>query len=255
MKNKFSLILVVLLLLALLPGCGTLIPHQVEFFQKKVKPLPTATAQDKEVQRQAAASAAESAQATLDAALSYHAPAAVAAPAADTVVLTRAVSTSLGPPLQPWQGEVDALAAKLNGSVARLNKRLDDYKAVAQSEAGKKIEGTGLIRIPYFVWLGIVGAGVMVLFVLGSLAWGALKVYGMTNPVVGLGTNTLSMGASTVAKAFSQVVAGGEAFKTAIEAKFGAGSDTAKQVLDLFASEHQKAQDSDVQGAVKTLTA
>jgi hypothetical protein len=254
MKRNFAY-LISLALLVIGTGCTSLVPKNVEFFQKKVQPVPVATSSDREIQRQAAALAAKRAQDTLDAALLERVTNSVIEPAKDTVILTESVTESLGPPLHPQMGDASVVAARLDAAVAGLNKKLEAYRAEVQSLQGKKIEDTGLVKVSYFTYLLCWGAGALVVLLLGSVAWGALKIYGIANPVVGLGTNAVSLGAATVSKALSQVIAGGEEFKTAVEAKFGTGSEVAKQVLDLFTVAHQKNQDSDVQVAVKTLTA
>jgi hypothetical protein len=57
----------------------------------------------------------------------------------------------------------------------------------------------------------------------------------------------------TLNKGLSQVLRGGEEFKSAVSEKFG-NSDVAEQVLELFRQKQSQAQDEDVQVAIKHLT-
>lgn len=247
MKKLFCL-----LLLVSLTGCS-LVPKRVELFQDKVQKVPEYRSSERETQRQTAALAAKRADETLVAAVANDSPVAVVAPAADAAVLTKSVSTSLGPPSSPWTGEALALATKLDHSVAALNKRLDEFKEDNNDNAGKKIEGTGLFQVPYFVWLGGAAVICFVGFLLLSVLWGAVKVFALTNPPVALGLNAARLATSTVSKGLSQLIQGGENFKEAVTSKFGS-SEVAEQVLELFRHEHEKAQDVDVRTAVEHLT-
>src|ERR1035438_1925375 len=192
--------------LVFMTGCGTLIPKTVELFQKKVQAVPTLTASDKETQKEAASLASKRANDTMVAAISNEAPAAVITPAADTVSLTKSVSESLGPPLSPWtafDGPATELSAKLDHSVAKLDKKLAVYSADTQPLVGKKIEGTGFFQIPYFVWLLMVGAGILILFVVGKALWTAVQAGSFASPAISLGSNVISMGAKDLSAAFS----------------------------------------------------
>jgi hypothetical protein len=115
---------------------------------------------------------------------------------------------------------------------------------------GKKIEGTGLIRIPYFLWVGLI---LLFLFLL----WTALRIVGAIYPVVGLGVSGLSaagrVGSATVKRALEQVVKGGEAFKEAVDR--ADLDDKAKTVvLDLLRRHQMVSQDTDIQELVRKMT-
>ena len=145
MKRLFALLA---LSSVLFTGCSSLIPKQVEFFQDKVERFPVAKSSEKEIQRQAAQKAAEQARETLKAALIDGSTVAVVKPADETVKLTDSVSRSLGPPVSPSKLPADELSQKLDHAVAKLNQRLDDFKADNDKNAGKKIEDTGLFKVP-----------------------------------------------------------------------------------------------------------
>jgi hypothetical protein len=236
-----------LLAIAALTGCGTLIPKQVEFFQKKVQAFPEKTEKQKETERQAADLAADRAYATVLAAALEHSSPAVTEPAQDTKVLTEAVSQSLGPPISKYEGPVTNLAAKVESNQAKYNEKVTDFARQDNKLEGKKVEGTGLIRIPYFVYIGGIA---LVIFI----AWSVLKLYGSINPAVGVGVNSVGRIASSVlARSYQEIVAGGEAFKDYVE-KSELSKEVQTKVLDLFSRAHKENQSPDTQTTVQTLT-
>jgi len=233
--------------LVMLAGCGTLIPKKVEFFQKKVKAVPEKTASDLEAERQAAYAASLSARITVDAALKNNDPASVVLPAKNTEALTEAVSTSLGPPQSIPTGAVTNLANRVIENKAELNRKIARYSDRVEPLVGKKIEGTGLVRIPYFVYIGILVA-------IGFIVWTGLKIYGAANPVVGLGTNVVGrVSSSVLSGAVSELSKGGELFKEKVQNSELTAELKAK-VLDLFTHAHVQAQDKSTQDIVKALT-
>lgn len=237
---------IVILLASFVSGCGVLLPKKVEFFQDKVERVPELKSSERETQRQAAALAARRAEDTLIAAVSNDLPD-VIIPAKDTALLTEAVSLSLGPPSKPWNDESPKLALKLERSVAALNERLDTFKRENNENAGKKIEGTGVFKIGYFtMWACILGG----LF----LIWTALKLYGMVNPVVGLGTNVVGRVSSSVLRTgLTQISKAGEEFKAYLDESDL--DDKAKEtVKKLFRQAHMESQDEKVQEVIKSLT-
>lgn len=231
-------------------SCSTFIPKKVELFQDKVKAVPEATTFEKETQKQAASLAAKRADDTFRAAILEKAPESVLEPASDTMALTRSVSTSLGPPVDKWDGAATNLADKLDTAVAKLNRRLDSFANKQEENVGKKIEGSGLFQVPYFLWLG----GFAVLFFFGFVAIKiALAFASAANPGVAVGTRVLSGGAALAAKGFGQLIHAGEGFKDEIENYVG--ELTPEKVKEIFRKHHQQSQDRDVQAAVRELTA
>jgi len=233
--------------LVILTGCGTLIPSKVEFFQKKVKPVPEKTAHDLETERQAAYAASLSARLTVDAALKNNDPDTVILPAKNTEALASAVSTSLGPPQSLPSGPVTNLANRVIENRAELNRKIARYADKVEPLVGKKIEGTGLIRVPYFVYIGGI---VLVLF----LVWTGLKIYGAVNPVVGLGTNVVGrVGSSVLSGAVAELSKGGELFKDKV-VHSELTAEVKARVLELFSHAHASAQDQSTKDIVKALT-
>lgn len=257
--KKFAPLLLALTLC--LTGClSTLVPKQVELGQKKVQAFPEPKQKEEEVQKQAANLAAVRAQDTLVAAVSNNAPAAVVEPAHDTAILTRAVSTVIGPPAEPYVGPVSNLVAKTDATVAKQNVRVENFAKRNDSLEGKKIEDTGVVKVPYVMWLGGAIGGLLLLYVIFRAAMVALKAYGMTNPAVGAGVgiagavghSALSFAGTLLHRGFEQVVAGGESFKEKVTKEFEPA--LAQKVLTMFQNEQVKAQDNDVKNTVANLT-
>lgn len=245
MTNLYALFVAVALVFT--SGCSVLLPKKVEFFQDKVATFPEAKLSEKETQRQAAAMAAVKAEQVLLAAVSNHVPESVVSPAKDVAVLTEAVALSVGPPAKPWGGTATNLAAKLDSSVASLNRRVDSFKADNNSNAGKKIEGTGVFQVGYFSMLAVLLGGL-------ALLWVGLKLYGLVNPVVGLGTNVVGRVASTALnKAVAEVTEGGEWFKEYL-AESDLDDQIKSKVKELFSRAHVEAQSRDTQALVERLT-
>lgn len=233
----------------LLSGC--LMPKQVEFGQDRVKPFPVAKAAETEVQRQTAQRAARKADETFRAALETQASLVVVKPAAETAVLTEAVTTSLGPPLSPAPDTTTSvqLAQKLDTAVAKLETRIDGFKTGNNENVGKAVEGTGVFQIGYLTQFLVIGA---LLF----LAWIAVKVVGLFNPAVAVGSRVLSGGiggvSKLVGKGFSEVIEAGEEFKEQVEKKFEDPA-TKKKILELFHAAQVGKQSRDVQDVIRNL--
>jgi hypothetical protein len=224
-----------LALLLAVAGCGTLLPKRVEFFQKKVKPLPEATPRQVERLKQAAYAAEKSATATVEAATRESCSTNVLGPARSTERLTSAVSLSLGPPKSPARGDGTALADQVVKDVAELNSNVAAYREKLDPLVGKKIEGTGWFQIGYVTYIGVI-IGIL------ALIWVALKIYGTINPVVGLGTQVFGRVSSSIAaQGFSELVKGGQEFKKYL-AESGLDAAVQAKVLDLFTRAHKETQ-------------
>lgn len=246
MKHIKSVLLAATLCLSL-TGCG-LIPKRVEFFQDKVKAVPQITEAEKEHQKQAAQYVADQIEVAKTVAVANGAAPEVIGPVDNANNVAHSLSTSLGPPLNPWPDTSTNLVNALNHDGAKYQQSLDKYAKDVQKDVGHKIEGTGLFSFSYFTYVGII-------LLLGAIAWFAIKVWGMVNPAVGLGANTVgSVASSVVSKAFSEVVAGGEAFKTYL-ANSNLSSDVKDYVSSLFVQAHTSNQSQDVQKLITTLTA
>lgn len=230
-----------------LVGCS-LIPKKVEFFQDKVHKFPQPTAKQEEFQRQAAALAKQRAAQVVDEALKENASPYVLAPARDTEKLTDAVSTSLGPPINA-STDVASVANGLNHAVAKHNNSVEAFAEKNDKDAGKKIEGTGLLQIPYFVYLG----GIIALVFIGRLILkDILAVAAAANPGAAVAVGGLNIAGSVASKALKQIVMGGKDFLTWVENEVKDPALKA-QITGAFIANHQTAQDEDVQTLVKVL--
>lgn len=245
-----------LLMLVVLTGCGSLIPKTVEFGQDKVAKLPVQKAAEVEVQRQVAQLAAVRSEETLHAALAEQSSPAVVRPAKEASVLTDSVSRSLGPPLTPADREKSAEthAQRLDKTVAKLAERIEDFRDDNDRNAGHKIEDTGFLKVPYFVWLGGAIVFFLILFVIGSVLWAAVKAYGIANPAVGLGVRAVQTGGKLAAKAVGQLIDGGERFKNKLSKEIPELTDELRAKVEAaFLDAHKQASDEDVRMVVKSL--
>ncbi len=244
--KKLKIALSVLLATSLLSGCA-LIPKRVEFGQKKVQAVPDWSYEDKEHLRQAAQLEVTELKQAQYAAGIAKADASTIALIATASDISDAIADEVGPPKARWLKEPSVLIDELNHDHAVLNVKLAKYAATVQPEVGKKIEGTGWFSVSYFTYVG----GVLMLI---ALAWGALKVYGTMNPAVGLGVNMVGKVASKVlSNGFSELVAGGEAFKQYVEAS-PLTADVKAYVKSLFVQAHTSNQSIDTQDIVDQLT-
>lgn len=238
--------IITIALASLLTGCS-LIPKSVEFGQKKVKSFPSHPVAQLESERQAVALAAVRAREAEKIAEADDSLAAV--PAGDAAELSEAVGRSLGPPANAWSGDVTALSAKLDGLTAKYNKLLDKFADRNDEFAGKKIEGTGFLQIPYFVYIGVI-------FVVGWIIWMLLKTFanvaGAANPGVAVGLKVAQVGGRALSRGFSQLIKGGQSFKEKIATEV---TDPAlrDKILETFRVSHQTHQDNDVQSLIQKL--
>ena len=228
-------------------GCG-LIPKKVELFQDKVHAVPVPTQKQKELQREAAQKANEKAAETLHAALAENASPDVLVPAGDAEKLTAVVSESLGAPAKRTdEVATDQLIEDLHAQLAKLGRKMDKFTEDNNENAGKKIEGTGAIQVPYFLYAG---GFVLLVFVGWHLAKLALTAASLANPGAAVGVGAMSVAGNVAAKAFTQVVAGGKNFLKWAESGIE-NPELRQQVIDAFTAAHKEKQDQDVQTLVK----
>lgn len=252
MKNKLLLLASAALLTITLAGCGSLLPKKVEFGQRKVQAVPELPDKAVDHQRQAAEYVAAKTEETKDAALATDADKSVLVPAVQAATVASVLSESLGPPLLAFKPRVETnsapeLATILRTDQAKLNKAVAKYSNTVEKDVGKKIEGTGWLQVGYFSYL--IGIGVLVL-----LAYGAVKIYGMINPGVGLGVNAVTgVAGAAIHKGFSELVAGGEAFVQYVK-NSPLTADTKAYVQSLFVQAHTSNQSPDTQKIVNQLT-
>ena len=237
--------------LVLSGGCS-LIPKNVEFFQKKVRAVPELPAKAHETQRQAAQYIVEKTEEAHTAAAQEDASPAVTLPLRDAHDVAEGLSVSLGPPANPWKQEAEVLAWKLRNQKADYERELEKYRARVEPLEGKKIEGTGKINLGYFTYVGLL-IGLALFVVL------AVKVVGMIYPPVGAGLTGLKfagrIGTKVLSRGFGEVIEAGESFKNKLKARAESTPNiTVEEVLELFRQEHRGAQSRDVQDLIQTLT-
>jgi hypothetical protein len=231
-----------ILSLTLLCGCG-LIPKKVEFFQDKVKKFPEESAKLVELQKEAASVAKVETRETVKAALLENASTNLVQHAEAAAILTDAVSTSLGPPAKKPSDDV---AAELLRAVAKLDNKIEAFKQENNENAGKKIEGTGLIQVPYFIYLAGFVLLVVVIWHLGKLALTAAAV---ANPGAAVGLGALNVAGNVAGKGFVQLIKGGKNFLKWVDEQVPDEALKAK-LVEAFTASHKQAQDGEVRAIV-----
>jgi hypothetical protein len=239
---------ITLFLVIFLSGCG-IIPKSVEFGQKKVREFPSHTGAQREAEKQAVALAADKARQAEK--LAQIEGSSAEEPAAEAAELSEAVGRSLGPPLNPWVKEPEALKTRLDTLTAKYDRLLDRFADRNDEMAGKKVEGTGFFQVPYFLWLGIVIVG---LFSLWIILKTVANVAATANPGVAVGLNVAKAGGRVISKGFSQLLSGGEKFKEWVKSEVKDNPELQEKILNQFRTSHEKAQDKDIQALVKKLT-
>lgn len=236
------------LMLLIQTGCGIL-PKPVEIGQKKVKNVPEKSQKAVELEKQAADLTARKTEEARDVILRENVTNALPS-ITDARDAAYGLRYSLGAPAKPWDSSGSEIALRLGYLENKLDKALAEHRKEIAPTVGKKIEGTGWIQIPYFLWLALIAGALLFL-------WFALKVASVFYPPVGLGAAGLSMagraGAWTVKKGFEQVVSGAEGFKQAIE-RSGFDQQVKEQVLDMLRRHQMVSQDSDVQELIRRMT-
>ena len=231
-----------------LSGCS-LIPKRVEFFQDKVHRFPTPSEKQTELQREAAQKANDKAAQTLHEALKENLGPALLVPALETEKLTAVVAESVGAPAKsPEKIETDALIADLRAQLAKLDKKVDAFAKGNDENAGKKIEGTGLVQVPYFAWTG----GILVFLLVG---WYVLRTVAgaasLANPGVAVGVGALNVAGSVVSKGFQQLVKGGQEFKDWVTKNVDPAAQ--QKIIEAFTLLHKSAQDDSTKALVDHL--
>lgn len=228
-------------------GCS-IIPKDVEYFQRKVKPVPTYNTKDEETTRQAAKLAAIKADETSRAALKTNASEQVTLPAREAKDLTQAVSERLGKPVEPWAGDVDALIRRMDAQEARLDKKLAEYKASIAPDVGKKIEGTGFFQMGYFTNIAFMAGGVFILWIL-------IKAVAFFSPPVAVGLKATAATAHFMGRAVGELIDGGQAFKDALKRRFSDDPAKRDELLELFNAHQERRQSADVQELIRQMKA
>ena len=230
--------------MAVLPACS-LIPKDVEYFQKEIEPVPSFGAKENESLKQAADLAKRKAAAAEIAAIRTGADVSVQLPARDAAVLTDAVSDRIGEPLRPASDDAtNKLIALLDSQEARHAAEIEKYRIEIAELVGKKIEGSGAIQVGYFTNLLLVGVILFIGYIL-------IKALAMANPVANVLVGGVEASAHLAGKAASEVISAGEAFKTRLAAKL---PEHAEAVKELFRETHERYQSADTQQLVSQAT-
>ena len=231
-----------------LSGCS-LIPKRVEFFQDKVHRFPTPSEKQVELQREAAQKANDKAAQTLHEALKENLGPSLLVPALETEKLTAVVAESVGAPAKsPEKIETDALIADLRAQLAKLDSKVDAFAKANDQNTGKKIEGTGLVQVPYFAWTGVILVFLLVgWYVLRTVAGAAA----LANPGAAVGVGALNVAGSVVSKGFQQLVKGGQEFKDWVTKNVEPAAQ--QKIIEAFNMLHKTAQDDSTKALVDHL--
>lgn len=233
--------------LLLSPGCG-LLPKRVEYFQRKVEAVPEKTERASETERQAAAFIATTAREVELLAVREQTSTNMQEAAGEVVTVAQALSTSLGPPAEPWDHPATPLALKLAHAGNKLDRAVEDYRQDVAPDVGKKIEGTGVIQLGYFTNLLFIGGGLLALWVVGKIV---LSIY--APGVSGVVGQVAKVPLSTLKGLAEQTVKGVEGFKAQL-GSLGLESKLEASIRSLLRSELEKKQDQQVQKVARELT-
>lgn len=236
-----------------LTGCigGSLIPKKVELFQDKVKAFPEPSPALRELEREAIYQSHEKATETVVAALKEQVTTNVLAPAKETMKLTQSALVAAGPPEKIPTVTSDELADKVTTAVGSYDRKVEKFAKGNDENVGKKIEGTGLIQVPYFLWTGGILAVLVIVFFVGKAI---LTGAAVANPAAAVGLNVVNAAQSVLAAGFSQVVKGGEDFKSWVGKELSGDQGLQAKVLAAFQTSQMKAQDQQVQNVVSAMT-
>lgn len=244
-SNKLTkLCLVGALGASVLSGCGLLRPKNAELFQKKVPSYPQPSPKLEETQKQAAEFVVETLRA---AQLDLREPVTnviqlqeKVAPKIDAgVYVAEPLSLSLGPPSQPWRSLQDMSngVEVLRRELGKYQQDLRDLEVKLSALEGKKIEGTGLVRVSYWT---VFGGGLVLLLVIVVMLRLAL---------MGTGIGLSVVPAKVVAE---QVITGGLTFLETLR-KLPDKALTKSRVEELFKAAQKSQQDEKVRAAVRKI--
>lgn len=242
MKKFLSLLLVSLIFV----GCSSLIPKPVEFFQKEIKPVPTETAEHKEVIKEAAEFVARKSREAHIEAVKENVNTNLLSLTYDTAVVANSLSSSIGPPLKHWNYDAERLTLKLENLEAKLDKKFDEFAKRNDQMAGSKIEDSGLIKIGYVSYILII-----IIFI--GLLWFGLKIAGIFYPPVAVGTRLASIPVNLASKGLSEVISGVESFKDKVKNTID-DEDLQKKILEMVRTELERKQSPEMQDIIRQIT-
>ena len=237
----------ILPLVCLLAGCS-LWPSKVGYFQDKVEKAPEKTETHTEAQKEAADYLYIKTEETVQAAIKENASTNVLKPAVQSHLVANSLSDSLGKPEKPFRGEVQVLVDRLDRFEAKFDNKFKDFIESNNKNAGKEIEDTGL-QIGFFTQY------IVLAFIVG-LIWIAVKILGVFNPGVAVGSRLIQGGIFSVgrkaAQLAEQTIRGGQEFKERIESEFD-DEKVKEKILNLFHTSHKINQSPENQEIIKKL--
>lgn len=109
-----------------------------------------------------------------------------------------------------------------------------------------------LASIKRWLWYGVLS---IIGYFLFKVGWQLVDVWGMFNPAVKLGASMVKMPATALADGFAEVLKAGEEFKSKIGQSAVLSEQQKNHIIELFRTEHDRAQDQDTKQAIKRLKA
>lgn len=241
---RFPVFLLILVCFSI-AGCS-LWPKKVSFFQDKVEKAPEKTEEHLEIQKEAADYIYNKTEETVRAAIKENSSTNVLKPAVESHIVANSLSDSLGKPEKPFTKEpAEVLSRKLDRIEAKFDSKFRDFVVESDKNAGKKIEDTGF-SIGFFTQYFLIG---IVVFV----GWIVIKVLGLLNPAVGVGTKVLSGGfrgiTSLASRGFTEIIEGGANFLKKVDETIE-DPETKEKIKELFKQSQKEKQSRDVQEVV-----
>ena len=224
----------------------SLIPKDVEFFQKKVKELPAKSQTHSEVIKEAAAFVADKTQESHIQAIKENATTNLQYMTYESSIVANSLSDSVGKPANPWKSDAEKLSLKLDNLEAKLDQKIENFRERNDELAGKKIESSGIFQISYISYI-------LLLFGLFSLLWFGLKVLSIFNPGIAVGMKVASVPVSLAQKGLGQVIEGIEGAKDRIKEEIK-DKKLQETILEIIRTEQEKKQNSDVQSLIREVT-
>lgn len=157
--------------------------------------------------------------------------------------LTKSIQSSVGIPKKEVMAtdiNVKNILDDLRAENVRHTQEIKNYFEKMEKLEGKKVEGTGLIRVSYFTALLVVILIPIILFI-------AVKIFLVFNPAVGA---SVSVAGGVAKKALSEVVYGGERFKNLVKSKY----ENAEDILTDFRVAHETEHSTDTKEIIKKIT-
>ena len=248
--KKFLVLSFGIVVVCLAASCG-LIPKAVEFGQKSVPKPPEKTAKADEADKQAVSIINKDINKAIIASIRENASTNITDPLFDMSPLGTALALSLGPPLKEWNDSSTNLVTQINKNTANLDKAIDKFDAKIAPLVDHKVENTGFLKIPYFLYLGIVLGGGFLIYKAISIA---VNVYSSMNPAFAVGANLVKgISSKVTSTAFGEVTNGIESLKDHLKTT-DQTSFTSDEILKLINEHQERKQSPATQDLIQTIT-